>query len=322
MAAQPQEKLNTTTPAQESPLAIVKRDAINATEAIVAKYVKEGRLVLPSDYVPENAFKQAWLILQDVKDKDGKPALLSCDKNSIANALLYMAVMGLNPAKKQCYFIVYGKALVCQPSYFGDMLVASRVMPGIEFGYAAIYQDDELEYSIVRGRREVVKHVQKLDNVDDSKIVGAYCMVYGADGKFFRGEVMTIEQIRKSWEMSPTFKYNEREKKKGTHQNFPVDMCLRTVIRKTCKPIVAASSDALLIEAYRNNEILVAEAEAGAEAADLANVEIIDVEPAAALPETAGNAEAPEAPAADPETGEVKGQPSLVEESGSGGPRF
>jgi recombination protein RecT len=38
--------------------------------------------------------------------------LQACTRDSIANALLDMAVQGLNPAKKQGYFIAYGKQLV------------------------------------------------------------------------------------------------------------------------------------------------------------------------------------------------------------------
>ncbi len=71
--------------------------------------------------------KSAWLILQAAVDKDKKPVLEVCSKNSIANALLDMVVQGLNPAKKQCYFIAYGNGLACQRSYFGTMAVTKQV---------------------------------------------------------------------------------------------------------------------------------------------------------------------------------------------------
>ena len=64
-----------------------------------------GQLVLPEDYVVGNALKSAYLTLQGTKDKNFKPAMEICTQKSIANALLDMVVMGLNPAKKQCYFI-------------------------------------------------------------------------------------------------------------------------------------------------------------------------------------------------------------------------
>lgn len=45
------------------------------------------------------------MTLQSMTDKNRKPALTVCTKDSIANSLLDMVVQALNPVKKQCYFI-------------------------------------------------------------------------------------------------------------------------------------------------------------------------------------------------------------------------
>ena len=63
-------------------------------------YQKDGRLNLPANYSVGNAITSAWLILQNTFDKEKRPVLTSCTKESVANALLDMAIMGLNPAKK------------------------------------------------------------------------------------------------------------------------------------------------------------------------------------------------------------------------------
>ena len=60
-----------------------------------------GQLQLPQGYHAGNAVRAAWLYLQEVKDKNYKPALEVCTQNSIANCLLEMIIKGLNIAKKQ-----------------------------------------------------------------------------------------------------------------------------------------------------------------------------------------------------------------------------
>lgn len=68
--------------------------------------LKDEGLALPTNYSAQNALKAAYLRLQGVKDRQGRPALTVCSQSSIANALLDMAIQGLSPAKNQCYFIV------------------------------------------------------------------------------------------------------------------------------------------------------------------------------------------------------------------------
>ena len=67
-----------------------------------------GGIALPADYSAENALRSALLILQD-PDKQGKTLLDNATSHSVAQALFSMAIQGLNPAKRQCSFIVYGE---------------------------------------------------------------------------------------------------------------------------------------------------------------------------------------------------------------------
>src|SRR5690606_31984762 len=145
--------------------AMLKRLTVDVVARRINELMRSRELHLPADYSVQNALKSAWLILQEVKDKDGRPALQVCTRDSIANALLDMAVQGLNPAKRQCYFIAYGQTLVCQRSYFGDMALVKRILPRAEIWFNVVYEGDEFEYEFDRGRKRIVKHHQKIEHV-------------------------------------------------------------------------------------------------------------------------------------------------------------
>ena len=98
----------------------------------VKKFENDGQLVLPQNYSASNALKSAYLILQETtKRNDTRSVLETCTKGSIATALLDMVLQGLNPSKKQCYFIPYGNKLTLSKSYLGTV-AAARCIPGIE----------------------------------------------------------------------------------------------------------------------------------------------------------------------------------------------
>ena len=108
-------------------LSIVQKDVVDTVLSKIKDFEEAGELKLPTNYSAANALKSAWLILQETKDRNDKPALVVCTKESVANALLDMVVQGLSPMKKQCYFIVYGSKLTLQRSYLGTLAIAKRV---------------------------------------------------------------------------------------------------------------------------------------------------------------------------------------------------
>jgi recombination protein RecT len=264
--------MSTTTP-NNTPVAAESSNPTVRVQQMLQGFMQKRTLHLPADYSAENALKQAWLVLQTVNDRNGKPALQACTQASIINALLDMAIQGLNPAKKQCYFIAYGSSLVCQRSYFGDIALAQRVMPGIEPYYGVIYEGDTFEIEVIRGRKHV-SHKTALDN-QGKQIKGAYCGVVTADGEDLGCEVMTFAQIQQSWGMSKT--YNPKGDK-GTHHEFPDQMSLRTVIRRRLKPIISSANDALLMDSIKRQEMDQTDAEMEAEVAECGNGNIITME--------------------------------------------
>lgn len=218
----------------------------NVSEQVLAKIkqFQEVGLQLPANYAVDNAMKAAWLVLQETEDKNHNKALEVCTKESIANSLLDMVLQGLSVHKKQGYFLVYGNQLSFQRSYFGTVALAKRTGEIKKEPVAnVIYEEDEFVYTIdpVTGLKSIVKHDQKIENINSAKIKAAYCILQKEDGTR-ELEIMTIDQIRKAWAQGAT-KGNS-----PAHQNFTDEMCKKTVIGRACKMIINSSDDAWLYE--------------------------------------------------------------------------
>lgn len=219
----------------------------NISEQVLARisqFQQDGGMVLPKDYSVENHLKSAWLVLQATNDRSGKPVLSVCTKGSIANALLDMVLQGLAVSKKQGYFIAYGDKLEFQRSYFGTIALAKRT-GGIKGEPVAnvIYEGDEFIYSIdpKTARISIVKHEQKIENIDNTKIKGAYALVTLPDGAT-QVTIMSMAQIRTAWGQGAT-KGNS-----PAHKNFAEEMAKKTVIGRACKAIINSSDDAWLYD--------------------------------------------------------------------------
>ena len=297
-------------------LALIKKDVVDVVGKKVQEFVSRGELHLPPNYSVENAMKSAWLILQNTFDKDKRPVLQVCTKDSIANSLLDMAVQGLNPAKKQGYFIAYGKQLVFQRSYFGTMAVTKRVAGAKDIFAEVVYKGDEFEYSIERGNKVITKHVQRIENVDPGNIVAAYCTIVFDDDRQFT-DIMTWAEIQKAWsksKMNPT-------KEGSTHKEFAQEMARKTVINRACKRYLNSSDDGSLLMHYVNRaDEVVAEAEVEAEIEENANKETIDIKYDIVdedEPELEPEEEAKEEPAAEKEPVSAGGGQQTL-----GGPGF
>ena len=256
-------------------VAQVKKEVVDIVAGKVRAWQASKQIALPADYSVENAMKSAWLILQETKDKDGRYALDVCTQGSIANALLDMAVQGLNPAKDQCYFIVYGKALVCQRSYFGTMAICQRVADAKDITAEVVYQGDDFAYEIIGNRRKITKHVQKIENINPNAIIAAYCIVdfTQESGKEQYVDIMTWAQIQKSWSMS-------RMANSKAQKEFPDEMARRTVINRACKALINSSSDKNLLKFIKQADEFSSEVEVAAEIEEKANAgPLIDVIP-------------------------------------------
>lgn len=209
----------------------------------------QGELRFPNNFVPENAMKSAMLILQDLKGskKEGyKPALEIANPNSVANALLDMVVQGLNPAKNQGYFIMYGSNLQFQRSYLGTMSVTKRVTGAREVNAEVIFEGDDVSYEMRNGKVSDLTHKTSFGNRDTKKIIGAYATVVFKDESLNYTEIMTIEEIEEAWKQSQMV-YDGKFKEDGTHRRFPQEMAKKTVINRACKRLLNSSDDESLL---------------------------------------------------------------------------
>lgn len=195
-----------------------------------------GELVMPEGYNAGNALKSAWLYLQTVVDRHGTKAVDCCTKESIVNCLLEMCIKGEYPGR-HCYFIVYGTILQYLEKYTGKLMRAKRDSEIANVYAQVVYENDEFVYTVDEfGRYQFVSHKTSIDNIDIAKIKSAYAVVVCKNGDKYL-EPMTMEQIRKAWEQSPT------GGKSPAHKNFTDQMCKKTVIARACKiPLESAPS--------------------------------------------------------------------------------
>lgn len=253
-------------------MTVVKKDVVEQVTRKVQEFQENGEISLPTDYSPGNAMQFAWLKLQEVQDRNRKPALQVVTKSSVANALLDMVVQGLNVNKMQGYFIVYGDKLVFQRSYFGDMAVTKRVTGATSIDAYIIFEGDEVSYKLKGGKIKDFDHKQQFGNIDNTKINGAYCVIEMPDGTEHY-ELMTMAEIRKSWEKSQS---------KGTgqtHKDSPQEMAKRTVIRRACKKFINSSDDgSLVVKTFKKQDGELKEAEVAAEVNENANTEYFEAD--------------------------------------------
>ena len=213
-------------------MAEVKQTVKSVGDIVLSRVneMSEAGFTLPADYNPTNAIKASMLVLQEVKDKNGKPALETCTQASIQTALFKMLTFGEDVSKTQGYFIVYGSQLQYQESYFGKVLRVRRIFPEWTPVPMLIHEGDSFEYAIdpETGRKKVLKHEQKLENIDKA-IIGGYLYIPCADG----GKdlyVMTAKEIATA--------HSKSRSGGAVHKQFSTKMYSKTLVSSGCNYIL------------------------------------------------------------------------------------
>lgn len=222
--------------AEENKAAVaVKKDVGQQVIDRINKLCEAG-FRLPADYSAVNAIKSSMLLLQEVVDKDKRPALEVCTPVSIQTFLFEMATKGLDVSKKQIYPIVRGDKLCGHVSYFGHILQVRRLFPNWTPIAHTIREGDEFEYSIdpETGKMRLEKHVQKLENLDKD-FIGAYMYIPCSDDTQ-ELYVMTKKQILAAWSKSSNTNLT-------THKKFDEKMALKTIINSGCTKVINATPD-------------------------------------------------------------------------------
>lgn len=228
--------------------AVVNNAFIDGLTAQLNEKCKYG-MSFPKDYNLANALTGAYLVLKETTDRNNKPILESCTQTSIANALMDMATLGLSVQRKQGYFIAYGKKCLFQRSYFGNITIARRY--GLKkISAEVIYEGDDFKYAIVDGEKRLVKHEQDFENIDITKVKGAYTVITMEDGSKTL-EVMNISQIKQAWKQGYGYKEGS-----GTHAKFTDQMAKKTVMNRALNQIINTHGDEFVQEAdERTKEI-------------------------------------------------------------------
>lgn len=223
--------------------ALIQKDITDQISHKLVELQDEG-LQLPAGYNPNNALKSAFFELKNVKDKNKRPALDVCSKESIANTLLNMVTQGLSPAKTQCYFIVYGDQLQMQRSYFGTQTVLKRLSGVKDIWANVIHEGDEFEVEFDEKGRERLKYHKTSFLNRDNPMIGAYAIIdTEKDGQLLTA--MTKKQIDTSWTQAKTT---------AVHTKFSTEMAKRTVINRAAKNYINTSNDSdTLIQAINDS---------------------------------------------------------------------
>lgn len=221
--------------AEEKELVKIEKDIADRTLARIEDMKRNNELVTPNGYNEATALRSAILIVKGVKDKDGKNALEVCTQASIANAFLDMCIQGLNPAMKQCYFIVYGNQLQMQRSYFGTQAALKRAMPSVYKIVCEVgHQGDNMEWGMTEFGERYIKCITStpFENINKPFAFG-FCTIYDAQGAVLGATYMTWDEIQKSWKQS-----KNAFREDSTHKKFPEEMAKRTLINKACKNLL------------------------------------------------------------------------------------
>ena len=206
----------------------------NVGDQVIARVnsLCEAGFNMPSDYSYINAIKMSMLKLQELKDKNGNSALDVCTPTSVQTALFQMCCKGLNAGLNQCYLLVRGNQLCLQESYFGKVLMVKRIYPNWTPNPVVIREGDVFEYAIdpATGKKYIVKHEQKLENMDKD-FVGGY--MYLPTGDLY---IMTKKQIMTAWSKSSS-------SQQLTHKQFDEKMVGKTLVNSGCNMIINSTPE-------------------------------------------------------------------------------
>ena len=235
---------------------IYKEEMLNKIFVSVVQKVEDGAIELPKDYSIANALQTAWFIIKDITkyvDNANKSAVEICTSDSISNALFKMVQDGLNPSKRQCSFQIFtnkvtGYELLYQREYQGSIALAKRYSGVQSVTAGVIYEGQSIKMRVGEdGIKKIVPFETDILDGLDKEIKGAWCVVVDCDG-IPHTEVMSMEMIQKSWDFpkKKTFKEYKEGTLNDTQKDFKDQMCMKTVIKRACKPFINSSDDSEL----------------------------------------------------------------------------
>lgn len=213
--------------------------------AVAQTYLKKnGDVVLPPNYDVNDAVKALYLKTIQTADKQKRPVLEVCTRESIEQVVQNYVSKGLNIAKNQCYLVCYGNTLTLQDSYFGKEKQA-KAYAGVTINSNVIYEGEKVNIIVRPNGTKIVEHQPDFSKFDTMKIIGAYAIAVKDNGEVVDSDIMTIKEIRQSWAKSQSG---------GTvHKEFPVEMARKTVIGRLAKRFINTSDDSTKFEVINSD---------------------------------------------------------------------
>ena len=213
--------------------------------AVAQTYLKKnGDVILPPNYDVNDAVKALYLKTIQTVDKQKRPVLEVCTRESIEQVVQNYVSKGLNIAKNQCYLVCYGNTLTLQESYFGKQKEANAYA-GITINSNVIYEGEKVNIVVRPNGTKIIEHTPDFSKFDTNKIVGAYAIAVNDKGEVVDSDIMTMKEIRQSWAKSSSG---------GTvHKEFPVEMTRKTVIARLAKRFINTSDDSDLLTGAIND---------------------------------------------------------------------
>jgi recombination protein RecT len=184
-----------------------------------------------------------------------------CTPESKYKAVLSMVCQGLNPLKGQCSFVPYGDQLQLLRDYSGSIMVAKREDKRIAAINSKVVRDgDNFEFEIVNGCYKITKHRPTIQSLN-SDIIAAYAVAVDQSGQVIDADIMTIEDIKKTWR-NRQLKYKGEPvvRQDGTihpgsnHGKYPEKMTAKTVVHRLCRSIIKSSGNESIAAAAEHDE--------------------------------------------------------------------
>lgn len=213
--------------------------------AVAQTYLKKnGDVILPPNYDVNDAVKALYLKTIQTVDKQKRPVLEVCTRESIEQVVQNYVSKGLNIAKNQCYLVCYGNTLTLQESYFGKQKEANAYA-GITINSNVIYEGEKVNIIVRLNGTKIIEHTPDFSKFDTNKIIGAYAIAVNNMGEVIDSDIMTMKEIRQSWAKSSSG---------GTvHKEFPVEMTRKTVIARLAKRFINTSDDSTKFEVVNSD---------------------------------------------------------------------
>ena len=173
------------------------------------------------------------------KDTSGRPAILSCTKESIIDCCVTFCNQELNFFRNQAYLYCFGKELKFMTSKDGYVSLAKQLNPDIEdFYYEVVYKKDNFEYNKVAGKTQITKHIQKLENItcNIADITCAYATCVYKNGTH-EADIMTIQEILNALKTAHKGGFTD------THKLNPKIMLSKFPLRRLAKKKINQSAN-------------------------------------------------------------------------------